>query len=856
VATKQSGEDAPIKGRSNNEGEAAAERTSNDSEEIARVVDPNLGNNKWYQSLLRNFDHKKNNFQTSSFFLKVLKYIQKWNNQTLPLPKSQFWTQENLNNGSLGSNSTGSTSESSAMKKRRTVAITTEDMQKRRNDTFGGNEATKKIKKNQLKQQYGNFKAEGSGTLEQTFNRLQAIVSHLEFMDVEIKRYDLNQNFLTILAPEWLVYTIVWRNRNDVKTLTNTSSGKGKINTTSVPTASTQVSPASANVAAASISHDTVCAYIASQSNGSQIKYDDINQINEDDIKEMDIKECRAPRSQDRGKRENYKQGSKEVEPAPKALMAIDGVEWDWSYMDNEEENHTLAADDEAPAEFPLMANLIQVLKMRYLMTLRSKSCKKKTDSLNTKITNLKEALSDRKANLYHYKLGLSQVEARLVEFKTQKIKLCEKIRGLEFDVKNKNTKIKNLMNEPEQIKKEKEVLSPPPSPAQVYSPPKKDMSWTGLPEFADDTITDYNRPSPSIKTSQSFGSQIKYEDINQIDEDDIEEMDINQKWSALTATRWATLLRSAGHPGAKIGVEEKTSNRVLRFYGGSDEEPSDVGSLRVIVYIYDGLLMHLVSPPSPDYVPEPKHPPSANYMPGPKHPPLPVYVRKPEYAEYLVSSEDEAPVEDQPLPADALPTALSLGYMADSYPEKDHDDYPIDGGDGDDEPFDDDEDDDDDDTDDEDKEAYEDKDDKEDEKEHLAPINFSAISSPPLRVSSLLLPLPSPLTTSPTDVEAPLGYRALKIRIRALLPSTSHRTDILEAEMPPRKTACLTTLTFRFEVEESSAAAAARLPGLDVVVTDATARCLMSREVGYGITDTWDEIVKAMLEIPPTTLK
>nr|GFD28366.1 hypothetical protein [Tanacetum cinerariifolium] len=34
VATKQSREDAPIKGRSNNEGEVAAERISNDSEEI------------------------------------------------------------------------------------------------------------------------------------------------------------------------------------------------------------------------------------------------------------------------------------------------------------------------------------------------------------------------------------------------------------------------------------------------------------------------------------------------------------------------------------------------------------------------------------------------------------------------------------------------------------------------------------------------------------------------------------------------------------------------------------------------------------------------------------------------------
>nr|GEZ10559.1 hypothetical protein [Tanacetum cinerariifolium] len=38
VATKQSREDAPIKGKSNNEGEAAAERISNDSKDIARVL--------------------------------------------------------------------------------------------------------------------------------------------------------------------------------------------------------------------------------------------------------------------------------------------------------------------------------------------------------------------------------------------------------------------------------------------------------------------------------------------------------------------------------------------------------------------------------------------------------------------------------------------------------------------------------------------------------------------------------------------------------------------------------------------------------------------------------------------------
>nr|GEZ83534.1 hypothetical protein [Tanacetum cinerariifolium] len=57
---------------------------------------------------------------------------------------------------------------------------------------------------------------EGSETLEQTFNRLQVIASQMEFMDIEIKKDDLNQKFLTSLAPEWLMHMIVWRNRSDL----------------------------------------------------------------------------------------------------------------------------------------------------------------------------------------------------------------------------------------------------------------------------------------------------------------------------------------------------------------------------------------------------------------------------------------------------------------------------------------------------------------------------------------------------------------------------------------------------------------------------------------------------------------
>nr|GEX35732.1 hypothetical protein [Tanacetum cinerariifolium] len=91
--------------------------------------------------------------------------------------------------------------------------------------------------------------------------------------------------------------------------------------------------------------------------------------------------------------------------------------------------------------------------------TFCSTSCKKNTESLNTKITEFSKKLSDGKTMLYHYKLGLSHVEARLVEFKNQEIKFCEKIRGLEFKVESKDTGIERLTKELEKLKKEKEGL-------------------------------------------------------------------------------------------------------------------------------------------------------------------------------------------------------------------------------------------------------------------------------------------------------------------------------------------------------------------------------------------------------------
>nr|GEW51431.1 ribonuclease H-like domain-containing protein [Tanacetum cinerariifolium] len=308
----------------------------------------------------------------------------------------------------------------------------------------------------------------------------------------------------------------------------NTSSGKSEVPTIQgVSTASAQVSTNSIDVVAGSLSYDTVCAFIATQTSkkitiqGSDVAGFDKSKVEYFNCHKMGhfAREYRSPRSQDRGKRESYKKDPKVEEPAGKAMIAIDGIGW-------------------------IGFIWLRKMKLQRIMLLWPMKKNKNTKNLNTKISKLNEELRDYKTDLYNYKRGLSQVEARLVEFKENEIKYYEKIKVFERDIELKENKIKYLRNELEEIKKEKESIDfkienfenvskdlnrilesqkldkdkkgmgfneycgvSPPS-IQVYSPAKKDLSWMGLPEFVDDTATDYIRHTPSIDVSKSVSNK------------------------------------------------------------------------------------------------------------------------------------------------------------------------------------------------------------------------------------------------------------------------------------------------------------------------------------------------------------
>ncbi|GKE77181.1 hypothetical protein Tco_1543301, partial [Tanacetum coccineum] len=265
----------------------------------------------------------------------------------------------------------------------------------------------------------------------------------------------------------------------------------------------------------------------------------------------------------------------------------------------------------------------------------------------------------------------------------------------------------------------------------------------------------------------------------------------------------------------------------------------------------------------SPDYVPGPEHPPSPDYVLGPEHPPLPV----------------EVPY-------------LSL---------RDADDEPSD--------------DDGDDTNDEDEDPFEDEDDDEEEEKYLALANSSAIHDvdpvpsagdieafetdksaptpkspqtkvpfaqtrlcrarktirlePPMspsmeaRIAEYAVtptppsPPPSPLSPwSPPLPQIPSSPLPPLLVLLFIPPLVDRREDIPEAER-----LCLTALTSRYEVEESSTAAPRPTKGHRadyrfIGTMDAEIRCQRAKEVGYGIRDVWVNTTEAVKEVAPTTLE
>nr|GEZ55967.1 hypothetical protein [Tanacetum cinerariifolium] len=84
---------------------------------------------------------------------------------------------------------------------------------------FRGNKESNKVHKTLLKQQYENFTRTSSEGLDQIYDRLQKLISQLEFHEETISQEDLNLKLLRSLASEWKTHTLIWRNKPYLETL-------------------------------------------------------------------------------------------------------------------------------------------------------------------------------------------------------------------------------------------------------------------------------------------------------------------------------------------------------------------------------------------------------------------------------------------------------------------------------------------------------------------------------------------------------------------------------------------------------------------------------------------------------------
>ncbi|GJW75975.1 ribonuclease H-like domain-containing protein [Tanacetum coccineum] len=190
---------------------------------------------------------------------------------------------------------------------------------------YGGNKESKKVQRTLLKQQYENFAALSSETMDQTFDRLQKLISQLEIQGEVINQEDMNLKLLRSLPSEWKTHALIWRNKVEIETIslddlynnlkiyepeitgssstsqnsqnvafvsnsTNNTNNTNKADDTAHGVSTTHTQGNGVNsICLDNLCDAVICAFLASQPNSPQLSQEDLEQLHPDDLEEMDL---------------------------------------------------------------------------------------------------------------------------------------------------------------------------------------------------------------------------------------------------------------------------------------------------------------------------------------------------------------------------------------------------------------------------------------------------------------------------------------------------------------------------------------------------------------------------------------
>ncbi|GJT09792.1 ribonuclease H-like domain-containing protein [Tanacetum coccineum] len=322
---------------------------------------------------------------------------------------------------------------------------------------YGGNKESKKVQRTLLKQQYENFAALSSESMDQTFDRLQKLISQLEIQGEVINQEDMNLKLLRSFPSEWKTHALIWRNKVEIETISlDDLYNNLKIYEQEITD---------------NLCDPVICAFLEMAMltirarrfikrtgkkldiNGQRVSFDKSKVECFNCHKHGHFaRECRFPRNQEYKGRENNTRTIAVETPTQNALIAQDGIGgYDWSYQAEEEQptNHALMAFTSSGSSSSSDSEVDSC----------SKTCVKAYATLKEQYDNLSSDYKKSQFNLVSYKAGLESVEARLAHYKKNEAVFEESINVLKLEVRLRDNALNEYKMNMEKVEKERDEL-------------------------------------------------------------------------------------------------------------------------------------------------------------------------------------------------------------------------------------------------------------------------------------------------------------------------------------------------------------------------------------------------------------
>nr|GEV09853.1 hypothetical protein [Tanacetum cinerariifolium] len=267
--------------------------------------------------------------------------------------------------------------------------------------------------------------------------------------------------------------------------------------------------------------------FFANQSSTPQLDKEDLEQINQDDLKEMDLKwqvvcfnchrighftrDCRSARNswnrsrdaENTGYRGKYNGKRPVKEEDENAMIVQDGLgTYDWSYQVEEK------ATDFALMDFT--SNHSSSSSSNSEVQSCSKQCEQSYKQLKTLFDKHREKLSKANIEIIGYQYGLESIQGQLHVHQQNEVIYKEKIRVLEHQVKDKSNLLKYTQKQLDESLKEKEDLK--------VKLEKFETSSKNFTKLLDSQI------SAKVKTGLEYDSQFNEKEVLNRKEEEVTE--------------------------------------------------------------------------------------------------------------------------------------------------------------------------------------------------------------------------------------------------------------------------------------------------------------------------------------------